>query len=230
MQAPTLRLEVSAVREVRGNGRARESIVAGSRASACHHPKGFPIDYRLANDAALVDAMASGRDGALSELYDRYHRRCFSMALRILAAESDAEEAVQETFLRVWRSASRYDPSRAVVSSWLLSITHNLCLDEIRRRKRSPQLIEYGGFDPPSADHPDEEVERAILGDLVRAALHSLVGDQRKAIELVYFHGLSSHEVGQLLDVPPPTVRSRLRLGLLKLNAILKTRGVVAGD
>lgn len=188
--------------------------------------------YRLAEDADLIAAVAAGQEAALGVLYDRYSRQCFSFSMRILAAESDAEEAVQETFVRVWRSAKQYDPTRAGVLSWVLSITRNLCLDELRRRRRrSVEVPELeGGPEHVARDRTDIEAERKILGEQVRGALQSLPGDQRSALELVYFHGLTSQEVGKLLNVPAPTVRSRLRLGLLKLGGILQEKGLVSVD
>ena len=188
--------------------------------------------YRLAEDGDLVRGTAAGREDALGVLYDRYHRQCFSFALRILSSESDAEEAVQETFVRVWRSAKQYDSSRAGVASWILSITRNLCIDELRRRRRRvPEVpVLEDAPDPPAADRTDLEAERIIMGEQIRGALQSLSPEQRSAIELVYFHGLTSQEVGAVLNVPAPTVRSRLRLGLLKLGGILQEKGVITVD
>ena len=188
--------------------------------------------YRLAEDQDLVRSVANSRQEALSVLYDRFHRQCFSFAIRILGSESDAEEAVQETFVRIWRSAGQYDESRAGVASWVLSITRNLCIDELRRRRRrAPETPLMDDMPhPPAADRTDLEAERTILGEQVRAALQSLSSEQRSAIELVYFHGLTSQEVGNVLNVPAPTVRSRLRLGILKLGGILQEKGVIAVD
>ena len=188
--------------------------------------------YRLAEDPDLVRNIAAGREDALSVLYDRFHRQCFSFAIRILGSESDAEEAVQETFVRLWRSSSQYDSSKAGVGSWVLSITRNLCIDELRRRRRrAPEVpIAEDGPDPPANDRTDLEAERTIMGEQIRAALQGLSPEQRSAIELVYFHGLTSQEVGHVLNVPAPTVRSRLRLGLLKLGGILQEKGVIAVD
>jgi RNA polymerase sigma-70 factor (ECF subfamily) len=189
-------------------------------------------DYSLADDPGLVAAIAGGRDAALSVLYDRYHRQCFAFSLRILGSERDAEEAVQETFVRVWRSAAAYDGTKAAVPGWILSIARNLCIDEMRRRRRRaldlPSL--EGALELAANDRTDIEAERAILGEQVRDALRSLPSDQRSAIELVYFHGLSSQEVGRVLSVPAPTVRSRLRLGLLKLGGTLRAEGTVTVD
>ena len=187
-------------------------------------------DYRFAEDFDLVTAVAASNEDALGVLYDRFQRQCFSFALRILGGEQDAEEAVQETFVRVWRSARQYDSSRAGVASWILSITRNLCIDEIRRRRRRvPEMPTLdGAMEVASGDRTDVEAERAIVGAQVREALGSLTSEQRSAIELVYFHGLTSQEVGGILAVPAPTVRSRLRLGLLKLGGVLQERGVVS--
>jgi len=188
--------------------------------------------FRMAEDADLVVSVARGQETALGVLYDRYHRQCFSFAARILGVESDAEEAVQETFVRVWRSAGQYDPARAGVPGWLLSITRNLCIDELRRRRRRAPEVQTldGALERAGPDRTDQEAERKILGEQVRGALQALGSDQRSAIELVYFHGLTSQEVGRLLNVPAPTVRSRLRLGLLKLGGILQEKGLITVD
>lgn len=189
-------------------------------------------DYSLAEDTDLIFAIAAGQDAALSVLYDRFHRQCFAFSVRILGTEGDAEEAVQETFVRVWRNAGQYDRAKAGVGSWVLSITRNLCLDELRRRRRRvPQLPTMdGALDLADSERTDLTAEREILGAQVRGALQSLNSEQRSAIELVYFHGLTSQEVGGILGVPAPTVRSRLRLGLLKLGGVLEAQGLVTVD
>lgn len=178
----------------------------------------------LADDLAAIQALARGDHAALGALYDRYARPCYAFAIRMLGSESDAEEVLQETFLRAWRSAASYDPGRASVASWLLAITRNLCIDELRRRRRNLPAAPLDDAAPvPSGERTEAAAEQAIDADRVRAALASLPGEQRSAIELVYYHGLTSSEVGRLLGVPPATVRSRLRLGLLKLAGILRT-------
>lgn len=189
-------------------------------------------DYSLAADEDLVEAVARGREAALGVLYDRYHRQCYAFALRILGGEGDAEEAIQETFVRVWRNANSFDRTKAGVSSWVLSITRNLCIDELRRRRRrAPVVPDFEtAIERAGTDRTDLEAERNIMATQVRAALRELPGEQRSAIELVYFHGLSSQEVGTMLGVPAPTVRSRLRLGLLKLGSTLRAQGLIGVD
>jgi RNA polymerase sigma-70 factor (ECF subfamily) len=183
------------------------------------------------DDVAIVARIAAGDQDALAELYDRFHRPCYSFAVRMVGSEGEAEEVIQETFVRAWRHAARYEQERASVQGWLLSITRNLCIDELRRRRR--RASEFSGLDdapePPAPDRTDIEAERSILREEVRGALRSLPPEQRSAIELVYFHGLTSQEVGDALHVPAPTVRSRLRLGLLKLAAVLQEKGVMSG-
>lgn len=177
-------------------------------------------------DEDAIRAIARGDERALAALYDRYSRPCYAFALRMLGSETDAEEITQETFLRAWRSAATYDPDRAGILGWLLAITRNLCIDQLRRRRRHLPAVTLDDAPAlPADDRTDIAAERAIDAERVRAALASLPGDQRSAIELVYYHGLTSNEVGRLLGVPPPTVRSRLRLGLLKLAGILAPGG-----
>ena len=189
-------------------------------------------EHAAATDGELISALSRGDDAALGALYDRLHRPCFSVSLRILGVEADAEEAVQETFVRIWRSANQYDEAKASVASWTLSITRNLCLDELRRRRRRAHEVREAEDAPdrPAPDRTDLEAERAVMGEQVRAALRSLSPEQRSAIELVYFRGLTSQEVGTILGVPSPTVRSRLRLGLLKLARVLQQQGVMSVD
>ncbi|MCA9823608.1 MAG: RNA polymerase sigma factor [Dehalococcoidia bacterium] len=187
-------------------------------------------DFGRLDDTELLRTVAGGDEGALGELYDRFHRPCYAFALRMLGAEADAEEAVQEAFVRAWRNAHLYDNAKAGGQTWLISITRNLCIDELRRRRR--RAAEATTLDdvaePPDPGRTDVEAERAMLRTQVRRALELLPGEQRSAIELVYFHGLTSQEVGRVLKVPAPTVRSRLRLGLLKLGGTLREQGVTS--
>lgn len=186
--------------------------------------------YATESDGELIRLIAGADQDALSELYDRYHRRIYAFSLRMLSSEPDAEEIVSGTFLRAWRSAGGYEAARAEVSTWLLSITRNLCIDELRRRRR--RAAEAGPLEdapePVADDRTDLEVEQAMMGAKVREALQRLPGEQRAAIELVYFSGMTSQEVGEVLHVPAPTVRSRLRLGLLKLADALRAEGVTS--
>jgi RNA polymerase sigma-70 factor (ECF subfamily) len=189
------------------------------------------MEIRDAGDADLMTLVAAGRQEAVGELYDRFHRPCYSFAMRMVGGQGEAEEVTQETFVRAWRSAASYDPGKASVQGWLLAITRNLCIDELRRRRRraAESAALEDAPEPAAPERTDVEAERSILRGQVRAALQSLTPEQRSAIELVYFHGLTSQEVGAALNVPAPTVRSRLRLGLLKLADVLRREGVMSG-
>lgn len=185
-------------------------------------------------DVALVARLAGGDEEALGELYDRYGRPVYSLALRILRDGPLAEEVTQEVFVRLWRAASSFDPSKGKVQTWLLRITHNLALNEIRRQKSRPVPAANFDWDVEGAQLPDTAVggdpaamawlrERA---ELVRRALAQLPEAQRRAIELAFFGGLSQSEVAAALGEPLGTVKSRIRVGMQRLHELLSAAGV----
>lgn len=182
--------------------------------------------FQFAEDTEIVARIAQGNEDALGELYDRYHRRCFSFAVRILGSDRDAEDAVQESFVRVWRSANNFDARRAKTTTWLFTIVRNLCVDELRRRRSRIGHEDVETTEIADSQRTEDDVERVMMGEEVRDALRSLPADQRRAIEMVYFQGLTSQEVGTMLEVPSATIRSRLRLGLLKLGGIMDAKGI----
>ncbi len=174
-------------------------------------------------DEELLAALVAREPGALEELYDRYGRLAFSLAVRIVASPETAEEIVQEAFLSIWRGAVRYEAARGSVRTWLLSITHHRAIDAVRRRGARVQTapiderVQYvGGADVW------QDVSRSLTRDEVRAALAALPADQRESIELAYFGGLTYPEIAQKLGLPLGTVKSRLRLGLQKLRQLLE--------
>lgn len=178
----------------------------------------------VSQDARVVARLAQGEAAALEELYDRYGRAVYSFALRMLGDVHAAEELTQEVFLRLWRQAQSYQQSRGAFLTWLLSITHNMAIDEIRRRKRRPLLVDGSDEDQTLHLVPDSraDVERdAWLGALrahVRQALADIPAAQRESIELAYYGGLTQREIAERLDVPLGTVKTRMRLGMVKLR------------
>lgn len=186
-------------------------------------------DARLHRDAAedveLVGRVAEGDAQALETLYDRYNRVVYSFAIRILGDTSSAEELTQEVFLRLWRQGKSYQHGRGAFLTWLLSITHNMAIDEIRRRKRRPLVQD-------SSDDADQtlyliadskaDVEGAAwlnaLQTIVRDALSEIPEAQRRAIELAYFSGLTQREIAERLGEPLGTIKTRMRLGLFKMR------------
>lgn len=180
-------------------------------------------------DADAMRRMADGDGTALAELYDRHGRSMFSLAVRILRDQFDAEEVVQDVFAQAWRQAARYDTTRGVVVAWLLMMARSRAIDRLRSRRGQPALQ----GDHPSALRDAADVATPVDIALltadqvarVRAALESLPDAQRAAIELAFHEGLTHTEVAERLEQPLGTIKTRIRLGLLRLRAALPSHG-----
>ena len=177
-------------------------------------------------DLAHVGAAARGDGAGLAALYDRHVRAVYSLALRIVGDEADAEEVVQEVFDQAWRQASRYDPARGTVAAWLMTMARTRAIDRLRARQARPDQAslesdrEWSEFpaataDPAAALDAERDVTR------VREALQRLPLIQRVAIELAYFEGLTQVQIAARLEEPLGTVKTRIRVGLLKLRDAL---------
>jgi RNA polymerase sigma-70 factor (ECF subfamily) len=142
----------------------------------------------------------------------------------MLGDQEHAEDLLQEVFLRAWRRGSRFTETRGSLISWLLSITHNMAIDELRKQQRRPRKADSPEPDMLLASIQDsaEPVEsQAILADrqrIIRNALVDLPGPQRQVLELAYFNGLTQREIAEQLDTPLGTIKTRMRLGLRKLQ------------
>ncbi len=174
-------------------------------------------------DDELITAVAGGDHPALLALYDRHGRIAYGLAYRILGDAGAAEEAVQDAYLRVWRRASTFDASRGGARSWLLTIVHHCAIDLLRRRVGAPPVV--AGLDE-MADRqsvPDawSEVSGRIESERVRTAVETLPGEQRRAIEMAFFDGLTHREIAERDGLPLGTVKGRLRLGLRRLSGLL---------
>lgn len=186
------------------------------------------VEAELLSDDVLVQRVADGDARALEQLYDRYARPVFSLALRMLGDPAEAEELLQETFLRLWQQAARYDARRGSFGSWLMSIAHNLAVDALRSRSRRPQradFVELGHLPLTETDEATiahEAAEVSELRDRVRQAMAQLPEPQRQAIELAYFAGLTHSEIAAVLGEPIGTIKTRLRLGMQKLHLLLR--------
>ncbi|MBA2353519.1 MAG: sigma-70 family RNA polymerase sigma factor [Acidobacteria bacterium] len=173
--------------------------------------------------------MGSGEAAGLAELYDRHGRVMFSLAFRIVRDQGDAEEVVQDVFAQAWRQASRYETTRGVVVAWLLMMTRSRAIDRLRMRRGRPPLQE----DDPALlrDLSDRGVPADVLMlsaeqvASLRAALDALPESQRLAIELAFYEGLTHTEVAERLEQPLGTVKTRIRLGLLRLRAAIGEAG-----
>ncbi len=174
-------------------------------------------------DEQAIRLLAAGDADALGPLYDRHSRPVFALVSRIVEDQGEAEDVVQEVFSQAWRQASRYDASRGSVAAWLLMMARSRAIDRVRSRRAQPdgaQLPE----ERTAIDLPDPGAgqEIAVLTDeqiqRLRIALEKLPLVQRLAIELAYYEGLSQTEIAARLEQPLGTVKTRIRLGLLKLR------------
>ena len=176
---------------------------------------------REPSDEQVLEAVGRGDDDALGVLYDRFGRLAFRLAFRILRDRALAEDAVQEAFLAVWRSADAYKRERAKPSTWILTVVHRRAVDLVRREQsRRSEPLEVAP--EPSVGPVDED---AVLRDrraAVQAALTQLPGDQRQALELAYYGGLTQSELAERLGVPLGTVKSRMFAGLGRLRELLE--------
>ena len=178
-------------------------------------------------DAVLVTALASGDMRALESLYDRYSTLVYSVSLRVLRDAHLAEDVVQEVFLRLWRQPTSYDPARGRFISWLMSVTRNRSLDELRRvsrRLRSEDVDEDPERELPATGVFGDPQAGLVLAEAraaVRVAMTRLPPEQRRVIELAYFGGLTQVEIAQLTGDPLGTVKTRVRLGMRKLRESL---------
>jgi RNA polymerase sigma-70 factor (ECF subfamily) len=184
-----------------------------------------------ADDDLLIARVAAGDRSAFDALYERYSSAVFGLAIKVLRDREAAEEAVQEIFWRVWKRAASFDRSRAF-APWLFGIAHNYCIDELRRRKVRPQAV-YEDDDHPILSEIASETDigaDAVLAeqrDVVRAALDQLPAEQRQALMLAYFGGLTQQEIATQLGNPLGTVKTRMRLGLQKLRTLLQGHQLV---
>ncbi|MBI2964585.1 MAG: sigma-70 family RNA polymerase sigma factor [Chloroflexi bacterium] len=173
------------------------------------------------NDGALIQRMASGDTQAVALLYDRFGRRAYSLAFRIVRDRRWAEDVVQEAFVSAWRMAGAYDARRGAASTWLLAIVHHRAIDVYRQIRSRPPVFEQPGLEADQAPDVFDEAARLVDGEYVRCAVDRLPADQRAAIMHAYFDGLTHHEIAERTGLPLGTVKSRIRLGMEKLRELL---------
>lgn len=180
------------------------------------------------SDEALVALVARADETALAELYDRFGRVAYGLALRIVRDPALAEDAVQEAFIAVWRSASRFVAERAKASTWILTLVHRRAVDLVRREQ--PRRTEPLDAVPHPTGHDTEEQAWLQLQRLrVQEALRRLPDKQREALELAYYGGFTQAELADRLGEPLGTIKSRMFSGLARLRELL-VEGGLEGD
>jgi RNA polymerase sigma-70 factor (ECF subfamily) len=179
--------------------------------------------------AALLAAMARGDKAALARLYDTLAKPLYSLAFRVTSDATESQDIIQEVFLQLWHKAAAYDTGRGSVFSWAATLTRNRAIDRVRMRTRRAELLAASAADllpaaPAGAADSAGSLWLQEKAGAVRAALGQLAPDQRKAIELAYFSGLTQEEIAARLNEPLGTIKARVRRGLLKLREILPSR------
>jgi len=198
----------------RPNRKAQLRVVSGG-----HHGRD---DLAHLSDEALISLVGDADELALTELYDRYSALAYGLALRILRDQSLAEDAVQEAFLDVWRAADTFLAERARPSTWILTFVHRRAVDLVRReQRRRTAPSDNPSQQTEAAAGPDEEVVLRHRRKAVQEALRRLPSEQREALELAYYGGLTQSELAERLGVPLGTIKSRMFAGLRRLADLL---------
>jgi len=175
--------------------------------------------------AELIRSLARGEMSALNALYDSTSRLVFGLVVRILGDRSSAEEVVLDVYTQVWRQAHSFDASRGVPLAWMMTIARTRAIDRLRSTKLYQQRKEPLDLvmnKSATAADPEEETASSERQTLVRSALESLSPDQREVLELAYYSGLSHSEIAARLGQPLGTVKTRVRLGMMKLCDLLQ--------
>jgi RNA polymerase sigma-70 factor (ECF subfamily) len=173
------------------------------------------------SEADLLARVAGGDERALAALYDRMSELAYGLANRVLGDADAAEDVVQDAFLRIWHRADRYEPDKGAARPWILRVVRNLAIDRLRTSGARSRAETKSQTDPaltPVPERPDEAASRSERSRTLRAALAELPAEQRRAIEIAYFEGLSHSEIAERERMPLGTVKTRIRDGVLRLK------------
>jgi RNA polymerase sigma-70 factor, ECF subfamily len=171
------------------------------------------------SDGQLIMRVAAGDRGAFDELHGRYARAVLGLALRRLGDRGRAEDATQDAFVAIWRSARTYDPDRGRGAAWLYAVARNAITDGLRRTPEPvAELVDGPGREPDPAD----EAESSWTAWRVHRALEGLSPNERTVVELAYWSGLSQSEIAEFLNIPLGTVKTRTRAALHRLAGLLE--------
>jgi len=190
------------------------------------------VNFSSVDDVTLLNMIAESSSEAIGALYDRYGRLVFTVAIHVVGDAETAEEITQDVFVRVWEGAKSYRAEMAKVSSWLISITRHRSIDELRRRGVRPEKNQMDWPEEEMNDlllseNPEDSAEMVLQKRYVRQAIASLPIEQQKVLSLAYFKGYSHQEIAELMGEPLGTVKSRIRLAMLKLRDLFVEQGIV---
>jgi RNA polymerase sigma-70 factor, ECF subfamily len=189
------------------------------------NPIPSPSSLESMSDQALLRQVVDRQAEALGALYNRYAPTLLALGARILGSRADAEEVVQEVFLRVWDHAGRYDAARSSVSTWLILIARSRAIDRLRTRKVVERTHETAGLDAPRDHASPEGLETVLIRERrerVRRELADLPREQRQVLEMAFYDGLSQSEIAAKADIPLGTVKTRTLLAMKKLRGALR--------
>ena len=175
-------------------------------------------------DAALMRAFARREEDAAQILYGRFASRVYGLGIVMLGSDASAQDLVQDTFVKLWRNADRYDTSRGKLETWVLLVARSLAIDALRRRVLESRSLETLGK-PREADDaagPADLAEVHDMGERARRAMERLSPEQRAALELAYFGGKTSAEVAELEGIPLGTAKTRIRTALMRLREAME--------
>ena len=189
-----------------------------------------PSDERQQEDARLLGRVAQGDKAAFAALYDRFSRPLYATALRVVNDAAEAQDIVHDTFVTLWEKAATFETGRGTAFAWAMTLVRNRAIDRVRMRRRRAELLTASapadlGYDENSSGPVADD--SAALGDeatAVRAAVATLPPDQKRALELAFFSGLTQQQIAEKLSEPLGTVKARIRRGLLKLRDSLARR------
>lgn len=184
------------------------------------------MNYQELDDSMLFRLVQHADDQAFSAFYDRYVNLVFSIAYAIVGHQAVAEEIVQDVFLKIWKKNHTYHPEQSKLNTWLSAITRNRSIDELRKKKRNIEDRQVSWAE--SSQQEDQEnigpegwVQLRMDQQRVRRALAELPEEQRQAILLAYFHGMTQRQISEHIDEPLGTIKTRIRLGMQKLRSLL---------
>ena len=176
------------------------------------------------SDNELLRAVARGDEKALAGIYDRYRLILFGLIVRILHSREEAEDVLQEVFLQVWRRAADFDEARGRAFTWLVTVARSRALDRLRALGSRARLAEAASV-PQQVGDAAQEAFQSEQAEVVRRALAQIPADQRQALLLAYFEGLTQMEIAARLGAPLGTVKTRMRAGMIRLRKILQELG-----